>query len=217
MMEAIRKEWNVCMEGLLSGPFFRAMQKGELGLIHYKAWLRETYYNVRENPSSFALMAGHLKGNKRDASKLIFRHCAAEYGHHEMALQDLKNLGADVSGLPGGRALPTTEAMIATAVYNVQHASPLYFLGYLYHLETLPALMGGNILASLAKMGVPQNAVSFVAEHAELDVAHTKLMDDYCRMTVESDSDLEAIIHGARSTCILHGIMLQGILDSCHG
>lgn len=214
MIEAIREAWEQSLLGLLSGPFFRRMTEGSLTLAHYKALLREIYYNTRENPQSFALMAGHLKGKKRDISKRIFRHCTAEYGHHDMALNDLRSLGMDVSTIPTSRPLPTTEAMIAFAIYHIQHGNPLTYLGYVYHLEMLPAGRGNGIMQSLARIGVPEKAMSFLAEHAHADVGHSKWLEEYFQETIESDEDLEAVIHGVKGTCKLHGIMLQGILDS---
>ena len=165
MINRIRKAWESSLDDLLQGEFFRRLAQGTLTLAHYKILLREIFYNTRENPQSFALLAGHLKGNKRDLSPKIFRHSLAEYGHHNMALDDLRALGADVSAIPDGRPLPTTEAMIAFAVYQIQHCNPIGYLGYIYHLEMLPAGKGEGILKALSAMGVPDSAMTFLDEH----------------------------------------------------
>ncbi|HKP95087.1 MAG TPA: iron-containing redox enzyme family protein [Fibrobacteria bacterium] len=214
MIDRLKTEWGKSLEHLLRGEFFRRLGEGTLTESHYRLLLREIYYNTRENPQSFALMAGHLKGNKRDLSPKIFRHCLAEYGHHNMALEDLRNLGADVSDIPGGRPLPTTEAMIAFASYQIQHSNPIGYLGYVYHLEMLPAGKGGGILKSLSAMGIPASAMSFLDEHAKADEVHTKWLEGYLRESIESEEDLEAVIHGAKGTARLHALMLQGILDA---
>ena len=214
MVENIHAAWQKSMDGLLQTPFFRRLFDGSLDIRHYQALLREIYYNTRENPASFASMAWHLKGRKREIAKKIYRHCAAEHGHHELALDDLSALGVDITEIPARRPLPTTEALIAFAVYNVQNANPLAYLGYVFHLEMLPAQLGGRIIAALAAMGVPKNAMSFLTEHAQADQAHSKWLDDYFRHVIESTEDLEAIIHGTVGSCKLHGIMLEGVVDS---
>jgi pyrroloquinoline quinone (PQQ) biosynthesis protein C len=214
MHDLIRSAWEQSVLSLQSGSFFKRMLEGSMTLTHYKALLRETYYNTKENPESFALMAGHLKGKKRNISKKIFRHCTAEYGHHEMALDDLRNLGVDTSLIPSQRPLPTTEAMLAFAIYHIQHRNPLTYLGYVYHLETLPSTSGHGIIDSLTRMGVPKNAMSFITEHAHADVGHTKWLEEYFEEAIENEEDLDAVIHGVKGTCTLHAVMLQGILDS---
>lgn len=214
MNEKIRMAWEESVQGLQCGAFFQGLRNHNLTLEHYKLLLRETYYNTRENPESFALMASHLKGKKRAISKRIFRHCLAEYGHHEMALEDLKNLGVDVSSIPTQRPLPTTEAMLAFAIYHIQHRNPLTYLGYVYHLETLPATQGEGIMQALSSMGVPENAQAFLQEHAHADIGHTQWLEEYFEETIESEEDQEAVIHGLKGTCQLHGVMLQGIMDT---
>jgi pyrroloquinoline quinone (PQQ) biosynthesis protein C len=214
MLAEIRSAWEKSLPPLLEGEFFRRLTAGTLGLPHYKALMREIYYNSRENTQAFALMAAHLDGGKRRLAPRIFKHCLAESGHPEMALRDLRNLGEDVSGLPAGRPLPTTEALIAFAVYQVQHVNPAAFLGYIYHLEMLPAGKGDGIVAGLRKMGVPENATRFLAEHAEADQVHSQWLEEYLRMTIENDSDLRAVIHCAQGTARLHALMLQGVLES---
>ncbi len=213
MIDRIKKEWEASLGDLYQGDFFRRLVEGSLTLDHYKILLREIYYNVRENPQSFALMSGHLKGNKRDLSPKIFRHCLAEYGHHNMALDDLRSLGEDVSGIPAGRPLPTTEAMLAFAIYQVQHSNPVGYLGYIYHLEMLPAGKGESILKALTAMGVPATAMTFLDEHAKVDVTHTKWLEGYLLGSLETEEDIQAVIHCAKGTARLHALMLQGILD----
>lgn len=214
MIETVRTAWESSMRDLSQTVFFRRLREGSLDVRHYQALLREIYYNTRENPASFALMAWHLKGKKRDIAKKIYRHCAVEHGHHELALADLKTLGVDVGGIPDGRPLATTEAFLGFALHHVQHGNPLAYLGYVYHLEMLPATHGKEIIGQLMAMGVPMEAMTFLTEHAEADEGHSKWMSDYVREAVETSEDLDAIIHGTTGSCKLHGIMLQGVVES---
>lgn len=214
MLDVLEREWRKALAALLEQPFFRRLGDGSLKLDHYKVLMREIYYNTRENPQSFGLMAWHMRGNKRDICKNIYRHCSAEYGHHDLALADLVKLGVDTRDIPGGRPLATTEALIAFAVYQIEHANPLAYLGYVYHLEMLPAGLGAGFVRDLEKIGVPREAMSFLSEHAQADQGHTRWFADYLKQGVENEDDLKAVIHGATGTCKLHGVMLQGILEA---
>jgi pyrroloquinoline quinone (PQQ) biosynthesis protein C len=210
----LRAAWEDALQGTLRGEFFRRLESGDMGVGHYRALLREIYYNTRENPPAFAMMVAHLRGRKRDLAAKIYRHCLAETGHHEMALEDLEALGCDTRDIPAGHPLPTTEAFIAYPVYQIQHGNPVAYLGYVYHLEMLPALSGGAILAKLAALGIPEKAMGFLSEHAKLDPAHVRWLEDYVTQAAETREDLDAIIRCARGTAALHGLMLQGALDS---
>ena len=214
--DQIHSAWLQAQQKLFSTPFFQQLKNGSLTLDHYKIFLRETYYNVRENPPTLALMASNLHGKKMGISGKLYRHCSAEFGHHDMALADLQALGYNTEKIPNGRPMPTTEAMLAFAVYQIERSNPLAYLGYMYHLEMLPALSGDGLIRSLSAIGVPKEAMSFLEEHAHLDPVHTKWLQDYFVETIENQEDLDAIIHGAVGTCQLHGIMLQGILDALH-
>lgn len=214
MLEVLEREWRKALEPLLESPFLRRLREGRLTVEHYKVLMREIYYNTRENPQSFGLMAWHLQGKKRDLCKPIYRHCSAEFGHHDLALADLARLGVDTKDVPAGRPLATTEALIAFAVYQIEHANPLAYLGYVYHLEMLPAGLGAGFVRDFEAIGVPREAMSFLTEHAHADEGHTRWFGDYLKLGVESDEDLKAVIHGATGTCRLHGVMLQGILEA---
>jgi pyrroloquinoline quinone (PQQ) biosynthesis protein C len=214
MVEGVHEHWLAAMKDLQETPFFRRLRDGTLDARHYRVLLREIYYNTRENPPSFALMAWHLKGRRRDIAKRVYRHCAAEHGHHELALADLRALGADVAGIPEGRPLPTTEAFLAFALYHAQHRNPLAYLGYVYHLEMLPAMMGGEIISRLRAAGIPDEAMSFLTEHAHADEVHSRWTSDYIREAVADEEDLAAVRHGAVGSCRLHGIMLAAVVDA---
>ncbi len=213
VIEQIRNQWHDARARLMQTPFFQKLAADDLTLDHYKTLLRETYYNTRDNPHTYALFASRLRGKQADIFQRVQRHAASEYGHHLLALEDLRKLGADISGIPAGRPLPTTEAMSAFAVYQISHSHPLAYLGYVYHLEMLPAENGPGLLDKLRAIGVPDEAMEFLSEHAQVDVSHTKLMEQNFRESIETESDLEAVLHGVTGTCRLHGVMLQGILD----
>ncbi len=213
ILNEIQAEWINESQSLMHSPFFSQLMGGKLTSLHYKVLLREIYYNTRENPQIYSLFMAHLKGNKRNICQRVLRHAASEFGHHFLALKDLQNLGVDTTEIPRRRPLPTTEILTAFGIYHIQHSNPLAYLGYVYHLEMLPARNGNALLKVLQQMEIPENACSFIKEHAEVDSAHTHLMEKNFIEAIETQADLDAVIYGAKATCRLHGIMLQGILD----
>lgn len=213
--EILNREWEIACTRLKRGEFFERLASGRLGLDHYKAYLRETYHNASQNPRNMALFMAHVDTGIRPLEAKFMRHTAMEMGHDELALDDLRALGEDAEAVRSGLPLPTTEALAAFIVFQIQHRNPLAYLGYLYHLEALPVQMGGGALASLAAMGVPVEAVAFLREHSEADPVHVRWNREYLDGFVRGGRDVDALLYGMRGTCELHGVMLQGILDSC--
>jgi pyrroloquinoline quinone (PQQ) biosynthesis protein C len=210
-MRLLDAEWAACYEKLSRSEFFRKLGSGALELRHYKGFLRESYHNTRQNPSTMAMFAAHVKSDNPGLKAKFLKHTAMELGHDEMALDDLRALGEEVDSIRAGRPLIATEAMTGFIMLQIQHRNPLAFLGYSYHLEAIPVRMGEAAMGALGKLGIPPNAVSFLQEHIEADPVHSKWNREYVEGFVKSSSDFDALIYGMRGTCELHGLMFQAI------
>lgn len=216
-IERIRAEWERCLATLAAGPFFRRLAAGSLGLEHYKSFLREEYFNTTENPKIMALFFSRLDTDRyREAAKLL-KHTAMEVGHNEMAMDDLKALGEDTEAIRTGHALPSTDALAAFIIFQIEHRNPLAFLGYIYHLEAISERMAGGASDVFGRLGVPESARSFLKEHADADPTHNKWNQDYIEAFVKDEEGLEAVLHGLRGTCLLHALMFQGVIDRVDG
>ena len=209
----VAEEWKRCMQDLTECEFLVSLESGEFTLDHYKCFLRETYYNTSQNPRNMALFQAHLRWVSPPMESRLLKHAAMEVGHNELALEDLAALGEDVKPLRKGRPLATTAAMAAFAVFQIQYENQFAFLGYVYHLEALAVTLGERAMESLTRLGIPQNALSFLKEHSEADPVHMKWNRDYLEEFIRTDQDLDAMLYGLRGTCVLHGVMFQGIMD----
>lgn len=212
-LKTLEMEWSECYARLARTEYFRMLAEGRLGLEHYKGFLRESYHNTRQNPLTMALFIAHLKSDNGPLRAKFLKHAAMEMGHDELALSDLSILGEDIEGVRNGKPLVATEAISGFITFQIQHRNPLALLGFSYHLETLPVRIGGMAEEALMKMGVPENAASFLKEHVDADPVHTKWNREYIEGFVRTSSDMDAVIYGMRGTCELHGLMFQSIID----
>lgn len=206
-------EWSACHERLKRGEFFRALSDRAFTREQYRWFLRECYHNVFLNPKLMALFIAHVRTDKFQTESKLMKHAAMEIGHHELALNDYKAMGGDAEELRASRPLPTTEAMAAFIAFQIQHRDPMALLGYIFHLEALPARAGAEVGAALVSLGIPAEAMTFLMEHAEADAVHVKWEREYMDRLITKPSDLEAAVYGMRGTAELHGIMLQAIMD----
>jgi pyrroloquinoline quinone (PQQ) biosynthesis protein C len=213
-IEIIKNAWLEAYQEMAQMKPFQLIKNGDLTKEHYIAILRQIFYQVREHPQALAMMTVRFRGDQREMVNTILRHAVSEVGHDKLALKDMEVLGVDTSEIPSERPLPSTSAILGFMHSLLNYHNPISFLGYLFHLEFLPTYAGEIYVDALLKAGIPLNATTFIQDHAEIDVAHNKLMEKYIGEMVHTEDDLESVIYAAKATAILYGRMLEEAIDS---
>lgn len=197
-----------------SQPWMKRLLTGEMDVSHYLGFLLETYHNTGYNPQLQAYASMYILNNPRSIVKKFYQHAISEIGHDLLALSDLKNLGVPEEFVLNTKPLPMTTAFFASAVWGIQRKGPLYYLGYLFHLEFSPTDSGMKHVEMLKQKGIPDNAVTFLEEHATVDIGHNKLMELYVAELVKTPEDFE-IIKEALTVCVdLHTKMLCSAFEN---
>ena len=207
--QALVDHWQVASRGLLSSRPFQRLAAGTLTRREYAACLRQIFHHARENPQLQALATARFRGEQRELVKAFLRHAGSEIGHDQLALDDIQALGEDVTGIRDERPLPATFALLASAFHMLEHHTPVAYLGYLFQLEYTPIQVGPAFLEGLTRCGIPREAMTFLAEHATADVAHCKLMEQYCEKLIGTEEDLSAALYMQDLTAELYRRMLE--------
>ncbi len=189
------------------------LSTGRFGPGHYREYLRQVFHHTRDNPGLMALAASKLRGRDRELGVWWLKHALEEQGHDQWALQDLAQLGEDVSAVPLENPLPTTRALHAFAMDQIQQRGPLGHLGYLWLLEFLPTRSGDHYLALLARQGIPEQAMSFLIRHARIDAHHTQLLCRYADHMVRSAADLDQVCQAMQATGRVYEDFLRGVIE----
>ncbi|MEM7218569.1 MAG: iron-containing redox enzyme family protein [Pseudomonadota bacterium] len=213
-MTQLDNEFNAVYDRFMRTNAMRRLLNGSLTVAHYKQILKEIYHYVKVNPQLHSLASVFFRGSDRDMVVTFLRHAIAESGHDQMALDDLAALGDDPRDVPLSNPLPHTMALTSFAYYQISVLNPIGYLGYAYFLEHLPTRGGEEIGAALASIGAPPEALTFLAEHAEVDVAHNALMKRYLDKLVHDDADRAAVVYAMQTTGALYAQMLQGAIDA---
>ncbi|MEM9170672.1 MAG: iron-containing redox enzyme family protein [Pseudomonadota bacterium] len=187
----------------------QSLLAGELTQEEYRSVLRQVYHHTRENPQLQALATVYFRGRQRDLVRAFFSHAASEIGHDQLALNDFVTLGGDPSTIPYENPLPDTSALLAYGFYQIYNLNPLGYLGYLFFLEFNGTGSGPLFRDALTKIGVPQNAMTFLQDHMEIDVGHNKLMERYVADLSLSRADIDAIKYSMAVTGRLYAHMLD--------
>lgn len=208
-MNVLLTEFTKVLQTFESSPTMQHLQNGKLTINHYKSYLRQTYHYTKDNPQLQALATVYFQGSGRKYVRMFYKHAVSEIGHDELALEDLKALGENIDHIRIENPLPATVALNAFAFYQIYNRNPIGYLGYLFFLEFLPTLKGSDYMGLLEKVGVPKNAMSFLAEHTAVDIYHNKMMQKYVEGLIINESDLRSVIYTLRGTGKLYADMLE--------
>lgn len=212
-MEELLEAFQPIKQDFLSSKPIMDLAKGSMTALQYRAILREQYHQVREHPQFHTALTTKFAGKKRNYVKAFFDHASAEYGHEQLALNDYVTLGGDASFVPYENPLPATSALLAFGHYQINQLNPVGYLGYVFFLEFIPTSTGGSLIDMLKKIGVGENAMSFIRDHAEVDVHHNRLMERYVDGLITSDADFAAVVYSLQTTGNLYLKMMSDAME----
>lgn len=207
--EKMKEVWKIANDALMMRPGFRDIAQGQITIEGYKEVLRQIFHHARENPQIQSFATAYFRGEQRKTVSTFFKHATSEIGHDQLALDDLAALGGDVKYIPVENPLPETTALVAYAYYQIQFRNPVGYLGYLFFLEFTPTQNGAKYLEMFKAKGVPESALTFLEEHATVDVSHCKLMERYVNDLIQSDADFEEVAYAIQTTATLYGRMVE--------
>ncbi|MFT5151888.1 MAG: hypothetical protein ACI841_001875, partial [Planctomycetota bacterium] len=135
-VSAMATEFEAALTSFLARPSVARLVAGEATLPEYGSFMREVFHQTRENPQAQAHATAYFRGEQRNSVRGFMKHAISEIGHDELARNDLKQLGVPMSELadqiPHERPLPETVALSAYIYHQIQHVSPLCYLGFMY-------------------------------------------------------------------------------------
>lgn len=214
MLDRILNAWREEMNVINKKPWMQRLQSGDFQIKNYKGFLLETYHHAGLNPQIQAFATMFFKDNPREMIGMFYKHATSEIGHDLLALSDLAALGEDAEKLKKTRPLPATVAFNAFPIMQIQLVNPIAYLGYLFHLEFLPTQQGRGHMDRLKALGVPENALTFLEEHATVDIGHNRMMERYIKHFVTDDKTFDEVAYALRCSCHLHYAMLAGAFEN---
>ena len=214
MFDRIKTAWQTEMDLINKKPWMQRLQSGDINLKHYKGFLLETYHHAGINPQIQAYATMFLKNNPREIVGMFYKHAISEIAHDVLAMNDLEVLGGNREKLEKTKPLPSTIAFNAFVLMQIQFVNPVAYLGYLFHLEFLPTNQGPGYLQLLSSLGVPAQGLTFLQEHATVDIGHNKLMEKYIKALVTDEKQLEDVLYSLRCSCHLHYKMLEAAFEN---
>ncbi len=198
--------------GLLSAPIIQGvLQRGEVSLPSYVAFLTEAYHHVKHTVPLLRAAKAALPAHHDWLNPAMDEYIEEEAGHDEWILDDIRACGGDEEAVRHGQPAHATEVMVAYAYDTIARGNPLAFFGMVHVLEgTSVALALQAADAIQQPLGLPDAAFSYLRSHGTLDQEHTAhfalLMDE-----ITDAADQAAVVHAARAFYRLYGDVFRGL------
>ncbi len=198
--------------GLLSAPIIQGvLQRGEVALPSYIAFLTEAYHHVKHTVPLLRAAKAALPAHHAWLNEAMDEYIEEEAGHDEWILDDIRACGADAEAVRHGQPAHATELMVAYAYDTIARGNPLGFFGMVHVLEGSSVALALRAADAIQRpLGLPDAAFSYLRSHGTLDQEHTAhfalLMDQ-----ITHADDQAAIVHAARAFYRLYGDVFRSL------
>lgn len=196
---------------LLAAPIIQRTLRGEVSAPSYLAFLREAYHHVRHTVPLLEAARARLPERLAWMKPAFDEYVAEEAGHDEWILADIAACGGDAEAVRNGEPGAAAELMVAYAYDTVARRNPLGFLGMVHVLEGTSvalALTAADVIQQ--RLGLPDNAFTYLRSHGTLDREHTAHFADLVN-GLDDAADQAAVIHGARMFYRLYGDVFRSL------
>lgn len=136
----------------------------------YENWLAQQFFLVQHTPRLLCAYALRVPLDNRSDFSEIMHHLKEENGHDLWLLNDLEKMGTSPKNF---KPLPSSQALIKSQYYQIQHDDPTSLCGYSQFLEYLSAVVAGE-LSSRVEKSFGKNTAVFLKGHASVDVEHSE-------------------------------------------
>ncbi len=197
---------------LLGAPIIQGvLQRGEVSLPSYQAFLAEAYHHVKHTVPLLRATRDALPPRHAWLAPALDEYIDEEAGHDDWILADIAATGGDAEAVRHGRPAHATEVMVAYAYDTIARGNPLGFLGMVHVLEGTSVALALQAADAIQRpLRLPDAAFTYLRSHGTLDQEHTAhfaLLVD----RIDDPADQAAIVHAARAFFRLYGDVFRGL------
>jgi len=198
-------------EALMSIPIVQRALRGDVAREEYLAFLAEAYHHVRHTVPLLMACGMRLPERLDWLRGSIVEYIADEAGHDQWILGDIARAGGDAVAVRDGQPRHATEVMVAYAYDGVLRRNPLVFFGMGFVLEGTSVGLATKVAAALQQgLGLPDDALTYLRTHGDLDVEHTHRLAGLINR-LDATGDRAEILRAARAFYRLYGDVFRSI------
>lgn len=198
----------------LAAPLMQGLRAGTLSVDLYRAWLTQQFHFTVHTTRFLAVAATRIPYGREALRVRFLKHALEEFGHEEMCRRDLVALGEAPDDVGRAVPLPATTALVAFHYHLAERGNPVSLLGTVYTFEGLAEREGGRVAESLRRSGIPPEATTFLAAHAEIDIKHMEEARRMLREHVTDARDERDVIYASIGGYDLYRLLFEEIAAS---
>jgi len=161
-----------------------------------------------------ALAAARLEDDRRGLRDWFLEQAIEEANHDVFCVKDIRHLGLDPQTVLSRKPLSGAWGLITQNYFMATYGRAEGILGVASLTEGLGASLAGTMADMLTdKNGWPSNATTFLRSHSGFDAQHLEDCKRAINTLIETDEELEAVIHGRRMTIIFYAQMFSDVLN----
>lgn len=134
---------------------------------HYAYWLAQTYYFTRHSTRLLTLAAANTPVEDEVTHARFLEHIKEETGHENLAIQDLKAMGHDISEF---EELMETKIFYNQQYFMTEKYGSVAQLGWIMYLEGIASVFGPAAMQKCSEHH--PSTKRFLKVHAEEDQKH---------------------------------------------
>jgi pyrroloquinoline quinone (PQQ) biosynthesis protein C len=190
------------------GLFRDLLMNAPFELDTYIYFLVSAYQHVRWTTPLYGLVLSRMVDAPIKQRRAVVHYIQDELGHELWIANDLQALGIELSAME----LPEAARVFVDFLKDVAaRRAPLTLLGMSYVLENHSVSFGPLTIALLKKQhGLPDEALTYLQSHSDLDVDHLKLQQELLD-SITDRALQEDIIQCAKETFDLYGDLFRSL------
>lgn len=192
----------------------RAMQPGFADVRLYASYLVQTYHYTWHNPRHQALVVSTKREFPVGYAKYCLSHSREEWGHEQMALNDLRSLDFtdDLARWP--QPLPETRKLIDYLYEISATGSPYARLGYTFWAERCYGFINSSLKEMAKKLALGPGSMTFLVEHSTIDETHAREVEETIAEFVKTPEDEAAVREVMLVSLKLTVEMMDAVFDN---
>ncbi len=196
---------------LFEAPIFEMVNKGEVTLELYIAFLTQAYHHVKHTVPLLMDAGAKLPEEKEWLRTAVAEYIEEEIGHQEWILNDIAACGGDKEAVRGGLPSIHTELMVSFAYDMIERINPLGFFGMVHVLEGTSITTADTAADAIQNaLKLPNKAFSYLRSHGALDQDHVKFFEGLMDR-ISEPTEQALIIHAAKRFYYLYGNVFRGL------
>jgi len=196
---------------LFSIPLIQRAVEGQVDVPVYVDFLYQAYHHVKHTTPLLMAAGARIPTEKEWLRLAIAEYIEEEIGHEQWILNDIAACGYDREVARCSQPKLPAELMVAYAYDTINRISPLGLFGMVWVLEGTSVAIASTAAEGIQqKLGLPDEAFSYLYSHGSLDQEHIQFFESLMNR-IDDPSDQAIIIHAARVFYRLYGDVLWSV------